>query len=166
MKTNNYCHLKKMIFCLTVFTAMTISLNAQNKHEKVLKLIHLMRINESIDATLKNCSDITVQNMKSGNKDSVEIKATKGIMESSFANIKNMTMNIINTEMVALYEKYYTDEDIDSYIRFYESVAGQKLIQTQPEIENELMKIMMTKYLPEIMKKSDNLKLSKETEKK
>lgn len=165
MKIKNYSHLKKMIFCLIVFNAITISVNAQNKHEKVLKLIHLMRIDESIDATLKNCSEITVQNMKSGNKDSVEIKATKAMMESSFASIKTMTMNIIKTDMVALYEKYYTVEDIDSYISFYETTAGQKLIQTQPELENELMNIMMTKYLPEIMKKSDNLKMSKETKK-
>jgi hypothetical protein len=46
-------------------------------------------------------------------------------------------------EMIALYNKYYTNEDISELLRFYKSAVGMKTIEAMPEIMNGSSQIAM-----------------------
>lgn len=41
--------------------------------------------------------------------------------------------------LVPIYRKYFTAEDVDGLIRFYESPLGRKLIERQPDMTRESM---------------------------
>jgi len=59
---------------------------------------------------------------------------------------------MINEDMVAIYDKNFAENEIKDFINFYKSPSGQKLVNTQPEIQKEIMTVFIQKYLPEIQK--------------
>lgn len=103
-----------------------------------------------VDKIFDGMTSAITSQMQSGTKTPEEQLKAKSIMDSMFVKIKSITKRLINEDMVSLYEKYYTQEDINSYIKFYKTPAGQKLIITMPDMQKDLMNIMMTKYIPEI----------------
>jgi hypothetical protein len=52
-----------------------------------------------------------------------------------------------------IYDKTYTHEEIKDINRFYESPTGKKMLAKMPELMNESMQTMQTKYMPELMEK-------------
>lgn len=44
-------------------------------------------------------------------------------------------------QMIPIYSKYYTQEDLDGLIEFYNSPVGKKLAETQPKIAMESIQI-------------------------
>ena len=55
--------------------------------------------------------------------------------------------------MLAIYDKYYTEKDIKDLVAFYKSSAGQKMVKVSPDLNKEIMTILLTKYVPEIQSK-------------
>jgi hypothetical protein len=90
--------------------------------------------------------------MQEQNKDSISSERSKEIMESFMQEAKAMSMKMINDDMVTLYDKYFTQDEIDDLIKFYKTPSGQKYIEVMPEISKDLMTVMMQKYIPEIKK--------------
>ena len=64
--------------------------------------------------------------------------------------MKNISTRMLNEDMLILYDKYFTQEEINDFIHFYKTPSGQKYINSTPEITKEMMTIMMQKYMPEI----------------
>jgi hypothetical protein len=64
--------------------------------------------------------------------------------------MKNISKRMLNEDMLILYDKYFTQEEINDFIYFYKTPSGQKYINSTPEITKEMMTIMMQKYMPEI----------------
>ena len=54
---------------------------------------------------------------------------------------KKMDMKALLDEIIPLYDKYYTLEDLRAVNTFYESAAGKKVLSTLPQIMAESMKI-------------------------
>lgn len=159
--------MKKLLIALALCSITGLSAQTQTKHEKMLKLIHLMKTDEMIDKTFQNMPAMLMQNVVPQAKDSATQRKAKAFMESSMNIVRDMTKQLINVDMVALYEKYFTDADIESYIRFYESPAGKKLVEMQPAMQQDIMKVMTTKYIPEMKAKMEaKMKELKDEEKK
>ena len=51
-------------------------------------------------------------------------------------------------ELLPLYDKYFTSEDLDGFIQFYSSPTGKKLVQTIPTIMKESVDVS-AKYFEE-----------------
>ena len=85
-------------------------------------------------------------------KDSAANAATNVMMKSMMQNLKVMMKKMIDEDMVSLYYKYFTQNDINAYITFYKSPSGQKFLKVTPDLQKDLMNVMMTKYMPEIQK--------------
>ena len=100
---------------------------------------------------------IPFQNLQ---KDSV----SKGVTGSLMNSIKPMFKKIMDEDMVGIYDRYYTEQEIKDLIRFYKTKTGQKLINSASDIQNELMNIIKTKYLGEFLKdpifKPENITIS------
>jgi hypothetical protein len=44
-------------------------------------------------------------------------------------------------QLVPVYDKYYTKQDLDGLLTFYESPVGQKVLKTMPQVMQESMQI-------------------------
>lgn len=70
------------------------------------------------------------------------------IMQKSMETSKENAKKLINEDMVAIYDKYFVIEDIESFITFYKSKSGQKMLEKLPEITKDIMTVMAVKYQP------------------
>lgn len=77
---------------------------------------------------------------------------------------KEVDMNEITQKMIPVYQKYFTQEDVDKAIEFYNTEAGKKLLKHQTTIYqdsveagrawiNDIGKMFYTKYKKDYMKK-------------
>jgi len=142
--------MKKRILVLAICSVAFISIQAQAKKESVVELINLMQQNEMIDKTFSSILEpIRYQISKSG-KDEATIEKNKAIFDKVMAKSKEMVKDMINNEMVTIYQKYFTDKEIKSMITFYKTPAGQKFIQVMPDMQKDMMQIMLNKYIPQL----------------
>jgi len=152
IKTKN---MKKTILTLAILFSLTIQGQSQNstKKEKIKTLFALMHQDslmiKSIDgmtsSMLKNMtkmfSDTTYSNL------GIDIsKMTQKLMEKSMQRSKENALKLLNGDMVDIYEKYFTLEEIDDFTIFYKSKSGQKMLNQMPDITKEIMAVMTTKY--------------------
>ncbi|MFL9831472.1 DUF2059 domain-containing protein [Flavobacterium sp. ST-87] len=120
--------MKKSLLILS-FCILSLSANAQNtsKTEKINQLMELMgsgkmaiqmmnQMMESFKSSYSKVNDTFWEDFKK------EIKAE---------DITNM--------IIPIYDKYYTESDIDQLIAFYNSPIGKKMIATMPQVMQESM---------------------------
>jgi len=140
--------MKKLLF-ITVLTAFfAVNTFAQDKSSDVRKLIGLMQSDEMISGMLNSMTAAFSHGR------SAELR--EFIVTETKAMLKRM-----EDEMVSIYSRHFTHEEVKDLIKFYESPLGRKFIEVTPALQNELMNAMMTKYMPEfqekLMQKMDEL---------
>ena len=132
--------MKKTILVSLILAVTTLTAFSQTKQESIKELFSLMKIESTFDKIV-----IPFQGLQ---KDSV----SKGLTSSLMNSIKPMFKKIMDEDMVGIYDKYYTQQEIKDLIRFYKTKTGQKYINTAPEIQNEIMTIVKAKYMGEFLK--------------
>ncbi len=81
------------------------------------------------------------------------VKAMQGNMDDI---MDSMRLEDLISDMIPVYQKYLTREDLEGIIAFYSSPVGQRLLDKTPAMTTEAMKISMDrmeKMMPEIMAK-------------
>jgi hypothetical protein len=99
------------------------------KKEKILKFIEVFGTRE----TMKMNFDQILASMPP--QDAEKLKGAFNIDE-------------VIQELIPLYDKYFTSEDLDGFIQFYSSPTGHKLVQTIPLIMKESVDVS-AKYFEE-----------------
>jgi hypothetical protein len=134
-----------IIYCL-VFGSI---ISAQTKKDDIKELFELMNPGQMIDKIFENMIDVFKHH---GN---TQISPGKQEEFVSYLNeeVRMMTDNLINVHMVSIYDRYFSDEEIKNLIKFYKSPTGQKMINTMPDIQKDIMTIMMNKHIPEFQEK-------------
>jgi uncharacterized protein len=66
---------------------------------------------------------------------------------------KALVKKMINEDVVQIYDKYFTDKEIQKYLDFYKTPEGKKMLDMTPAIQTDLMTVMMNKYMPELQEK-------------
>ncbi|WP_120182239.1 DUF2059 domain-containing protein [Pelobium manganitolerans] len=123
----------KTIFLAFLFIlATTAALQAQSKSDKIKTLLKLT-----------GSADIGTQVSKQ------MIAALKTNMKSVPEGFWDAFEQEINAEnlierIIPIYEKYYSEKDIDGLITFYQSDLGKKVTATLPTIMQESMQIGQT----------------------
>jgi uncharacterized protein len=78
-------------------------------------------------------------------------------MQGSMDDVMDaMRFEDLISDMIPVYQKYLTKEDLEGVIAFYSSPVGQRLLDKTPAMTTEAMKISMErmeKVMPEIMAK-------------
>ena len=151
--------MKKFIIFIAFFSAFVAQAQNSTKREKIKTLFSLMHQDSMMYMMMENMSNNMIKNSAAiNNNDQENIRI---LSDTAYANKKikrdyitnkymdkvmkiaaNYTISLINKEFVDVYEKYYSEEDIDSYISFYKSKAGQKMLKTLPNITKEVMEMM------------------------
>lgn len=133
-------------FCFIIF-----SINegfSQSKKEKVRELITLMKQDSLMDKMMDSMMP------SFGLTELSESEKMKKVMKSMKAIMKKF----VDDDMVNIYDKYFTEAELNDFITFYKSPSGQKFMKMQPDIQKEVMDIMMGKYMPDIMKAIEEVK--------
>jgi len=73
-------------------------------------------------------------------------QATEVLAELSKTTTKKTTEHAV-LKSIPIYDKYFTHDEIKNMIQFYETSAGRKALQLQPQMTQELQKI-----IPEILR--------------
>jgi hypothetical protein len=144
--------MKKVIlaaaFCFFAF----VSGYSQTKQESIKELFKVMQTDSLMAKTFDAIISGSMANFQGITKDSAANAASNVMMKSMMKNLKVMMKKMIDEDMVSLYDKYFTQNDINAYITFYNSPSGQKFLKVTPDLQKDLMNVMMKKYMPEIQK--------------
>jgi len=147
--------MKKIILLSSLIVFMSFNVSAQNKKDKIIKLFELMKTDKMMDSMVDNISNMFA-NKNTGLKDAKNDSIQKEYMNYVMEETKTLSKKLINEDMVTLYDKYFTEPEIQKFINFYLSPEGKKLIEATPNMQNDIMAIMATKYMPELTTKFKN----------
>jgi uncharacterized protein len=156
MKSNSQ-FMKQTALALSLLFCISTQAQSQTtpKQEKIKYLFSLMHQDSLINKTFAAMSSSLATQMANTFKDTLFTNAgidysdkMSQIMQKSMDASKETAKRLINEDMVDIYDKYFTIEDIDSFIDFYKSKAGQKMIDRLPDITKDIMTAMATKYQP------------------
>jgi hypothetical protein len=147
--------MKQLLLTLTVLITLTSQGQVQNspKREKIKTLFALMHQDSLLIKTFDAMSKSMVQNMSAMFNDTSYTKygidASKfalKLVEKNMKRSKEIALKLVNIDMVDIYDKYFTTEEIEDFTTFYKTKSAQKLLSQMPEITKDVMTIMSTKY--------------------
>ena len=138
-----------LMFCLPVLMTNSFS---QTKQELIKELFKLMQQDSMMDKMFSSMIPSIMNQMKSQfpTKDSLANVRSNEMMKFTLQTVKEITKKMDDEDMVGLYDKYFSQSEINDYIVFYKSPSGQKLLKVTPDVTKDIMMIMMQKYMPEI----------------
>jgi uncharacterized protein len=147
--------MRHIVLSVALFFTLTTQGQSQNssKKEKIKTLFALMHQDSLMIKTIDAMTTSMVKNMTTMFNDTtytkmgIDIsKMTQKIMEKSMQRSKESAMKLLNGDMVDIYDKYFTIEEIDDFSVFYKSRSGQKMLTQMPDITKDIMNVMTTKY--------------------
>jgi hypothetical protein len=124
----------------------------QSKEELIKQLFKVMHQDSLIDKTFNNMLTVMLKQVQTEKKDPAEIAKLQERIKTEIPVLKDILGRMMDEDMVPIYSKYFTGNEIRDYIAFYQSPSGQKFINNTPYIQKDLMEVMYQKYIPEIQK--------------
>jgi uncharacterized protein len=147
--------MKQTVLIVGLFLTLVTQSKSQSltKKEKIKALFTIMKQDSLMIKTMDGITRSMVDHMTNMYKDStyskmevdVSIMVTK-LMEKSLQKSKENALKLLHVDMVDIYDKYFTVEEIDDFTNFYKSQSGQKMLTQTPNISQDIMTIMTTKY--------------------
>ena len=126
--------MKKLVLLCGALALLALEVRAQTP-EYTAKMTRMLELSGS-DAVMKELPKQMIGMMKQqvpAMPDSVS-RQIEDLMAEYFPKMLEM--------MTPIYAKYYTEEDLDGLIAFYESPLGKKMASTQPLILKEVMGVV------------------------
>jgi hypothetical protein len=136
--------MKKVTLAVLFCVITVINGYSQTKQESIKELFHLMQKDSLMYRSVKSMNpDLLSQIIK----DSTSLANFKEMKSSNMQTSLEFSIKLTDEEM-ALYDKYFSQNEINDFIAFYKSPAGQKLTRIAPEIQKEAGMNMIQKYMP------------------
>ena len=126
--------MKKGLLFLAAFVLLTFGAQAQSAEFKA-SVRKLMAVSGS-DATLKMIPEqilSMIEQQAPALPESVKVEIQAMFSEEALLSLMD--------RMVPIYAKYYTQQDMDDLIAFYDTPLGKKLSTVQPQITLESMSV-------------------------
>jgi len=124
-------------------------ISAQTKKDDIRELFTLLDPGQMIDKIFENMIDVFKHHGNTQIRQEDQQEFTTYLTQE----VKAMTDNLINEHMLNIYDKYFTHEEVKNLIKFYKTPTGKKMITTMPDIQKDIMTIMMNKHIPEFQEK-------------
>lgn len=134
--------------------APTIPPGQQATREQLIKLFTAMRLEQQMDAFTKRVPVLIQQQIKAqtskmaaslpnGETLTVEQQAAVDRISNQYMKraMEVLTMQQLEEDLIPIYQKHLAAVDVDAYIAFYQSPAGQHLLDQQPAIMEEYLPI-------------------------
>lgn len=120
--------MKKSLLILS-FCVLSISANAQSTSKS-------QKINQLLELTGSGKMAIQMMNQMMSNFKTNHSKASEEFWEDFKKEVK---AEDLTNMIIPIYDKHYTESDIDQLIAFYNSPIGKKMISTMPQVMQESM---------------------------
>jgi len=120
--------MKKSLLILS-FCVLSISANAQSTSKS-------QKINQLLELTGSGKMAIQMMNQMMNNFKTNHSKASEEFWEDFKKEVK---AEDLTNMIIPIYDKHYTESDIDQLITFYNSPIGKKMISTMPQVMQESM---------------------------
>jgi hypothetical protein len=137
------------------------------KKEAIIQLLAVMH-QDSLMFRMMNQMSASMAASMSANLKTINMSDTaynstaKKIIDKNMESIKAILSRMVKEDMVDIYDKYFTMQEIQDFTTFYKSKSGQQLLNKSPDLSKDLMTIMTTKYGPELqqsmMKSAEEMK--------
>lgn len=154
--------MKKTILFSILFSVITFTATSQTKQESIKLLIHLMHTDSMMEKTFDAIVPTLMAQFPEECQDSAKLVARTQRVNSITTLCKELFDKMLKEDIVALYDKFYTENEINDLIAFYRTPTGQKVIQKMPEMQNEIMATVMRKYMPKMKEKIQGMALKAE----
>lgn len=141
--------MKKLFLLLILTITFTMSTIAQDKITDIKYLLKLVNSEQVSDAMINSMIPVLKQQASEKIQENSAKEKFNSLMDTLIIEVKELSNKLVNVELVNIYEKHFTHEEIKDLIKFYKSPTGKKLLEKSPEITKELMNSMMTKHMPE-----------------
>jgi hypothetical protein len=147
--------MRKLLLSATLLIALVSHGQTQNspKKEKIKNLFALMHQDSLIIKTFDGMTSTMVNSMSTMFNDTTYTnhgvsvsQVTQKLMVRSMKKSKETALKLLNEDMVDIYDKYFTIEEIEDFTAFYKSKSGQRMINHMPDITKDIMAIMSAKY--------------------
>jgi len=140
--------MKKVVLVLLFCTAALTDSYSQTKQASIKELFHLMQKDSIIGRTLTSMMPTITKLTQKG--DSTLSESDRNSLNSKLQMAKELTAKMQTDEM-ALYDKYYSLKEIQDLIAFFKTQSGRRYIELNQKIQNDLSLIVKQKYMHEIM---------------
>jgi hypothetical protein len=127
----------RILFCLAVLLVASFAVKAQTEatDADIIKMQQLNGTAGSIEAMYPQIL-AQLKTMKPGVSDEKWAAAKKEVFDVEVAEL--------NKQLIPIYKKHFTQEDVKAIIAFYETPIGKKLAEQTPQITLESMQISQT----------------------
>lgn len=143
--------MKKTVLVLIFTITSLLSGYSQTKKESIKELFVLMKLDSMMEKTMMTQLPFLLK-MQGHSKDSLpDLRNAQDSIRRLLAPFQEIHKKM-NEDMVGIYDKHFTESEINYYIDFYKSPFGQKMVNLQPEIQKELMAVSLQKYTREMVK--------------
>ena len=106
----------------------------------------IMKVQDSVD-------DMAQMILNDGGSPELS-KNQKTALQKEMKSVMEYTVN----KQTELYDKYFTEQEIDEILNFYKTPAGKKVIEETPKITKELFTDLMQNYYPDMVKRLEKIK--------
>jgi len=152
-----------LLFCFSALGQVTVSVANPDPatKEQIQKLFDVMQIREQshrmMDSVEKQMQAMSTQTIKMRYPQitAAELARANKITADS---LKQVPMDAILDDMIPIYQKHLSQNDVDAMIVFYSSPTGKKLMQEMPAITQEAMAMSyqhMQKQIDDVLKRVD-----------
>jgi uncharacterized protein len=137
-------------------TPPAIPPDQQATKQQLAKLFEVMKVREQTASMMQMLTGTIQQEVRQQVKEMTRNQSASGSLtpeqQAALDAVTNrflekaqnlFTVDEMLDDMATLYQRNFTREDVDAYIAFYSTPAGQHLLKTTPIIMQEYMPVMM-----------------------
>lgn len=145
--------MNKLIIISILFFSIS---NISNSQETNTDLIRLSNLINSDSLSNRIIAPLATQIIKNAEKQ-IQGAGAKEKLETYTAFIKTtaaaISKSIVINEMPQIYNNYFTSDEINDLIKFYETPTGKKILLKTNQINKELMTALYKTYIPDFQQK-------------
>lgn len=145
--------MKKQIIYILFITLFSFQIQAQDKKEALKELFKVIQVEKMTSAMMDNMIPVLKQQAQNSFKSEEDKAKFDEFMGVVLKETKNLSIKLATVEMPLIYEKHFSYEDIINLTEFYKTPTGQKLLDKTPAVSQEIIQVMMSKYMPEFQQK-------------
>jgi hypothetical protein len=145
-------HLRTLLAAAVTALALTLGLASavqaqsdipSDKREAIERLIALMDLDQMAEQTAAAMEQQMVAAIRQSNPNFPE--EAMQIVVDTFNEESRTFVNQSFDEIPGIMAKYYTTQEIDEIIAFYETPVGQKSLEVMPQLTQEIQSVMIPK---------------------
>jgi uncharacterized protein len=148
--------------------AAPVPVDQQPSKEQLMKMIEVMHLREQMQGMMKMMPQLVQQqlqqqqnqlNAKYGTQLTPDQQAAlQKLMEKYMTQAMNVyTVDEMIADVIPVYQRHFTKDDVNSLIAFYSTAAGQHMLSMTPVIMKEYMPVVMKRVQERSSQLTDEL---------